>query len=55
MITIRQEKSSDAAAREALLDLAYGPVRFEKPSQRLARRPRAGTRACRSSRSSTAR
>ncbi len=35
MITIRQEKSSDAAAREALLDLAYGPVRFEKPSQRL--------------------
>jgi predicted N-acetyltransferase YhbS len=35
MITIRQEKPSDAAAREALLDLAYGPVRFEKPSQRL--------------------
>ena len=35
MLTIRQEKPSDAAAREALLDLAYGPVRFEKPSQRL--------------------
>jgi len=35
MITIRQEKPSDASAREALLDLAYGPVRFEKPSQQL--------------------
>jgi predicted N-acetyltransferase YhbS len=35
MLTIRQEKPSDAPAREALLDLAYGPVRFEKPSQRL--------------------
>ena len=35
MLTIRLEKSSDAAAREALLDLAYGPVRFEKPSERL--------------------
>lgn len=35
MLTIRQEKPSDAAAREALLDLAYGPVRFEKPSERL--------------------
>jgi predicted N-acetyltransferase YhbS len=35
MITIRQEKSSDANAREALLDTAYGPARFEKPSQRL--------------------
>jgi predicted N-acetyltransferase YhbS len=35
MPTIRLEKSSDAAAREALLDLAYGPVRFEKPSERL--------------------
>ena len=29
MLTIRQEKASDAAAREGLLDLAYGPVRFE--------------------------
>ena len=32
---IRQEKASDAAAREALLDAAYGPARFTKPSQRL--------------------
>jgi predicted N-acetyltransferase YhbS len=35
MLNIRQEKPSEAAAREALLDLAYGPVRFTKPSQRL--------------------
>jgi len=35
MLNIRQEKASDAIAREALLDAAYGPVRFEKPSQRL--------------------
>ena len=35
MLTIRPEKSSDAAAREALLDAAYGPVRFDKPSERL--------------------
>ena len=35
MINIRQEKASDAVARELLLDIAYGPVRFEKPSQRL--------------------
>ena len=35
MLIIRQEKASDAAPREALLDAAYGPVRFEKPSQRL--------------------
>ncbi len=35
MVTIRLEKPSDAAAREALLDAAYGPVRFEKPSERL--------------------
>jgi len=35
MLTIRQEKTSDAAASEALLDAAYGPVRFEKPSERL--------------------
>ncbi|MBM3528197.1 MAG: N-acetyltransferase [Alphaproteobacteria bacterium] len=32
---IRLERPSDAAAREALLDAAYGPARFEKPSQRL--------------------
>ena len=35
MLTIRQEKPSDALPREALLDAAYGAVRFEKPSQRL--------------------
>ena len=35
MITIRNERRSDAAAREALLDVAYGPARFGKPSQRL--------------------
>ena len=43
MLTIRQEKTSDVAAREALLDAAYGAVRFEKPSHRLrAGRPTAG-------------
>jgi predicted N-acetyltransferase YhbS len=44
MVTIRLEKSSDAAAREALLDLAYGSVRFEKPSERLraCRKPACG-------------
>jgi len=35
MIAIRSEHPPDIAAREALLDIAYGPVRFEKPSQRL--------------------
>jgi len=35
MITIRRERRADAAAREQLLDAAYGPVRFSKPSQRL--------------------
>jgi predicted N-acetyltransferase YhbS len=44
MFTIRHEKSSDAAAREALLDLAYGPARFGKTSEllRTRRRPAAG-------------
>ena len=44
MLTIRQEKPSDAAAREALLDAAYGPVRFTKPSERLraGRKPARG-------------
>lgn len=44
MIQIRLERPSDAAAREALLDAAYGAVRFEKPSQRLraGRGPAAG-------------
>jgi predicted N-acetyltransferase YhbS len=35
MVTIRQEKASDVAARETLLDLAYGAVRLSKPSARL--------------------
>ena len=35
MVTIRNERPADAAAREALLDLAYGAARFTKPSQRL--------------------
>ena len=43
MLTIRLEKPSDAAAREALLETAYGPIRFEKPSHRL----RAGRAAAR--------
>jgi predicted N-acetyltransferase YhbS len=38
MISIRSEKPTDVAAREALLDVAYGPVRFTKPSQRLRER-----------------
>ncbi|HEY5607548.1 MAG TPA: N-acetyltransferase [Alphaproteobacteria bacterium] len=44
MVTIRQERTADVAAREALLDLAYGPVRFRKPSERLraGRRPADG-------------
>jgi predicted N-acetyltransferase YhbS len=44
MFTIRHEKPSDTAAREALLDLAYGPVRLDKPSERLraGRRPAGG-------------
>ena len=40
MITIRHEKPSDVAAREALLDAAFGAVRFTKPSAAAARRPR---------------
>jgi predicted N-acetyltransferase YhbS len=44
MITIRRELSKDAAAREALLDLGYGAVRFSKVSHRLreGRLPAAG-------------
>jgi predicted N-acetyltransferase YhbS len=38
MLTIRPEQPTDFAAREALLDVAYGPVRFAKPSQRLRER-----------------
>ena len=35
MVTIREEKFADVAAREALLDEAYGAVRFTKTSERL--------------------
>src|SRR5215468_6560368 len=35
MLTIRRERGADAAAREALLDLSYGPARFTKASERL--------------------
>ena len=35
MVHIRQEKPSDVAAREALLDVAYGPGRHIKSSARL--------------------
>jgi predicted N-acetyltransferase YhbS len=44
MIAIRQERKTDAAAREQLLDRAYGPARFTKSSARLRedRLPSAG-------------
>ena len=44
MISIRPERLADDAAREALLDRAYGPSRFTKTSERLraGRRPAAG-------------
>jgi predicted N-acetyltransferase YhbS len=35
MVKIRQERPADVAAREALLDAAYGPVRFNKTCERL--------------------
>ena len=35
MVTIRNERVSDVGAREALLDTAYGDVRFTKPSHKL--------------------
>jgi predicted N-acetyltransferase YhbS len=35
MITIRPETKRDLAAREALLDAAFGPARFAKTAQRL--------------------
>jgi predicted N-acetyltransferase YhbS len=35
MVTIRQELTTDVAAREALLDAAYGARRFTKTSERL--------------------
>jgi predicted N-acetyltransferase YhbS len=44
MVTIREEKIADVAAREALLDQAYGACRFTKTSERLreGRRPAEG-------------
>jgi len=44
MVTIREEKLSDALAREALLDEAYGADRLAKTSERLreGRQPAAG-------------
>jgi len=38
MITIRTERPADVAAREALLDVSYGPSRFTKTSERLRKR-----------------
>jgi predicted N-acetyltransferase YhbS len=35
MVAIRHERTGDAAAREQLLDVSYGPVRFTKTSERL--------------------
>jgi predicted N-acetyltransferase YhbS len=35
MTTIRQERASDIAAREALLDQAFGEARYRKASERL--------------------
>ncbi len=35
MITIREETLGDVGAREALLDRAFGPARFEKTCERL--------------------
>ena len=35
MVTIRNERSTDIAARERLLDAAFGPARFAKASERL--------------------
>lgn len=35
MITIRQETTGDVGAREALLDRAFGPARFEKTCERV--------------------
>jgi predicted N-acetyltransferase YhbS len=35
MVTVRKERPAEAAARDALLDLAYGPARFTKASERL--------------------
>jgi predicted N-acetyltransferase YhbS len=44
MVTIREERFADVAARETLLDEAYGVARFAKTSERLrqGRRPTSG-------------
>ena len=44
MPTIRNETPADVAARNAVLDIAYGRARFRKPSERLrkGRAPAAG-------------
>ena len=44
MVTIREERIADVAARESLLDKAYGTARFAKTSERLreGRLPAAG-------------
>src|ERR1700755_3633322 len=39
MVTVREERPAEAAARDALLDLAYGPARFSKTSERLREGP----------------
>ena len=45
MITIRNERSTDIPARERLLDVAFGPARLAKTSQRLREDRFAGRRA----------
>ena len=42
MVTIRHERPTDIAAREALLDQCFGSARFAKTSRAAARRPPAG-------------
>ena len=44
MVTVREERIADVAARDALLDKAYGAARFAKTSERLreGRRPATG-------------
>ena len=43
-VAIRRERRSDVAARESLLDAAFGPGRFAKTSERLreGRKPARG-------------
>jgi predicted N-acetyltransferase YhbS len=37
MVNVRNETPADVRARNAVLDVAYGPARFRKPSERLRR------------------